>query len=74
MLVKPMPTKDLRKLLRKHGCEKGDTKGSHEKWIAPGGHSTTLKAAAKEQAPGTLRNIQAALAPELGDRWIEEAQ
>lgn len=69
-----MRTRDLRRLLRKHGCEQEDTKGSHEKWTAPGGHSMTLKAGAKDQAPGTLRNIQAALAPELGERWIEEAQ
>ncbi|MPZ26152.1 MAG: addiction module toxin, HicA family [Micromonosporaceae bacterium] len=69
-----MRTKDLRKLLRQHGCEPSPAKGSHEKWTTPGGHSTTLKAAAKDQAPGTLRNIQDALAPELGERWIEEAQ
>lgn len=69
-----MPTKSLRKLLRAKGCVEGGGKGSHEKWTAPGGHSTTLKAAVKDQAPGTLRGIQAALAPELGDTWIEDAQ
>ncbi|MFC5992933.1 type II toxin-antitoxin system HicA family toxin [Pseudonocardia hispaniensis] len=72
--MKPMPTKDLRKLLRAKGCVEGGGKGSHEKWTAPGGHSTTLKASAKDQAPGTLRKIQEALAPEFGDRWIEETQ
>ncbi|MGH3517556.1 MAG: type II toxin-antitoxin system HicA family toxin [Haloechinothrix sp.] len=72
--MKPMPTKNLRKLLRSHGCEPSGTVGSHEKWTAPGGHSTTLKASVKAQAPGTLRNIQRHLAPEFGDRWIEEAQ
>ncbi|MGH3756109.1 MAG: hypothetical protein ACRDRP_26200, partial [Pseudonocardiaceae bacterium] len=60
------------KLLRSLGCVEGGGKGSHEKWTAPGGHSTTLKAAVKAQAPGTLRSIQAA--PEFGDRWIEEGQ
>lgn len=69
-----MPTKALRKLLRAKGCVAGGGKGSHEKWTAPGGHSTTLKAGVKDQAPDTLRAIQAALAPELGDKWIEEAQ
>lgn len=69
-----MPTRDLRKLLRAKGCIEGGGKGSHEKWTAPGGHSTTLKAGVKEQAPGTLRAIQTALAPEFGDTWIEEAQ
>jgi predicted RNA binding protein YcfA (HicA-like mRNA interferase family) len=74
MLVKPMPTKQLRRLLRAKGCVEGGGKGSHEKWTAPGGRSTTLKATAKNQAPGTLRVIQAQLAPEFGPTWIEEAQ
>lgn len=52
----------------------GGGKGSHEKWTAPGGHNTTLKAGVKIQAPGTLRAIQQQLAPEFGPRWIEEAQ
>lgn len=69
-----MATKDLRKLLRSNGCVMGGGKGSHEKWTAPGGRSTTLKAGAKEQAAGTLRAIQEQLAPEFGPKWIEEAQ
>lgn len=69
-----MATKDLRKLLRARGCVEGGGKGSHEKWTAPGGHSTTLKAGAKQQAPETLRAIQRQLAPELGATWIEETQ
>lgn len=69
-----MATKDLRRLMRAKGCAEGGGKGSHEKWTAPGGHSTTLKAGVKEQAPGTLRAIQAQLAPEFGSTWIEEAQ
>ncbi len=72
--MRPMRTRELRKLLREKGCELTGTQGSHEKWTAPGGRSTTLKAGAKEQAPGTLRAIQAHLAPELGERWLEEAQ
>lgn len=69
-----MPTKDLRKLLRAKGCIEGGGKGSHEKWTAPGGRSTTLKAGAKDQTPGTLRAIQQHLAPEFGPTWIEENQ
>jgi predicted RNA binding protein YcfA (HicA-like mRNA interferase family) len=69
-----MVTKNLRKLLRFKGCVEGGGKGSHEKWTAPGGHSTTLKAGVKIQAPGTLRAIQQQIAPEFGPRWIEEAQ
>lgn len=69
-----MAAKDLRRLMRAKGCAEGGGKGSHEKWTAPGGHSTTLKAGVKEQAPGTLRAIQAQLAPEFGSTWIEDAQ
>lgn len=69
-----MVTKDLRKLLRSMGCVEGGGKGSHEKWTATSGHSTTLKAGVKTQAPGTLRAIQQQLAPEFGPKWIEEAQ
>lgn len=72
--MKPMATADLRKLLRSKDCVEGGGKGSHEKWTSPEGYSTTLKAGVKEQAPGTLRNIQAALAPDLGEDWIEEAR
>jgi predicted RNA binding protein YcfA (HicA-like mRNA interferase family) len=68
-----MRTRDLRRLLRRKGCELVGTEGSHEKWVAPGGHTTTLKASAKDQAPGTLRSIQAQLVPDLGERWLEKA-
>jgi predicted RNA binding protein YcfA (HicA-like mRNA interferase family) len=72
--MRPMRTRDLRKVLRAKGCEVTGTEGSHEKWTAPGGRTTTLKAGTKDQAPGTLRAIQAHLAPELGEGWLEEAQ
>lgn len=72
--MKPMTTKELRKLLRSLGCKVTPGKGSHEKWTAPGGHSTTLKAAVKQQSPGTLRSIQTAMAPEFGNDWIEKEQ
>lgn len=70
--MRTMTTRELRKVLRAMGCKQTGTQGSHEKWTAPGGHSTTLKAAVKQQAPGTLREIQAALSPEFGDRWLEQ--
>lgn len=69
-----MTTKNLRRLLRARGCVEGGGKGSHEKWTAPSGRSTTLKSGVKEQAPGTLRAIQQQLAPEFGPNWIEENQ
>ena len=69
-----MKTKELRKLLRQMGCDLTGTEGSHEKWTAPRGHSATIKAGAKDQAPGTLRAIQSHLAPEFGERWLEKRQ
>lgn len=69
-----MSTRALRKLLRNRGCTLVGTEGSHEKWEAPGGRTCTIKAGTKQQAPGTLRNIQAALATELGHGWIEKEQ
>ena len=73
-LMKAMQTRRLRKALRDLGCEHATTKGSHEKWVAPGGHIAIVKAATKDQAPGTLRNIQAALAEEFGPTWLEDLQ
>ena len=64
-------TKRLRKLLEEKGCTKVGTEGSHEKWRTPGGLTVPI-VADRDQSPGTLRNVQRALAPELGDRWIEE--
>lgn len=70
--MKSMPTRRLRRALRDLGCVHTSTAGSHEKWTAPGGHVAIIKAGAKDQAPGTLRNIQAALADEFGPTWLEE--
>ena len=69
-----MKTRDLRKVLRALGCTVTGTEGSHEKWQAPHGHTVTLKAATKDQAPGTLRNIQGVLEVEFGPRWLELRQ
>jgi predicted RNA binding protein YcfA (HicA-like mRNA interferase family) len=72
--MKPMTTRALRKLLRQRGCFLVGTEGSHEKWEAPDGRACTIKAGTKQQAPGTLRNIQDAMAPELGQGWIDREQ
>lgn len=65
-------TRDIVKALRRLGCVRIGAVGSHEKWEAPGGHSTIVKAGVKEQAPGTVRNIQAHLEPEFGPGWLEK--
>jgi hypothetical protein len=69
-----MKTRELRALLKAKQCRLAGTEGSHEKWEAPGGHSTIIKAAVTEQAPGTLREIQSHLAPEFGDTWIKDGR
>lgn len=69
-----MKTAELRRLLRALGCVPGGGKGSHEKWTAPGGHSATIKGAMKQQSPGLLRGLQAQLAPEFGERWLEKRE
>jgi hypothetical protein len=33
--------------------------------------TVTIVAAHKQQAPGTLRNVQSVLAPEFGEGWLE---
>ncbi len=43
---------------RAKGCTMTQAKGSHEKWTAPGGHSTIIKAGEKTQTPDTARQIQ----------------
>jgi predicted RNA binding protein YcfA (HicA-like mRNA interferase family) len=73
-MVKPISTKALRALLQSLACEKVAVVGSHEKWRGPKGHTCTIKAGVKQQAPGTLRTIQASLAPEFGEKWIEEGR
>lgn len=72
--MKPMKTHRLRRILRGLGCEHTGTRGSHEKWTGPAGHVAIIKAGVDEQAPGTLRNIQAALTDELGPTWLEDLQ
>jgi predicted RNA binding protein YcfA (HicA-like mRNA interferase family) len=70
--VRPVSTKQLRRVLERRGCQHVATAGSHEKWKAPGGHTTILKAAVKTQSPGTARQIQRHLAAEFGPTWLEE--
>ena len=69
--MKQMRTRDLVKILKRMGCVKGETVGSHTKWTAPEGHATSV-VEDTDQAAGTLRNIQAHLAPEFGEKWLEK--
>jgi len=72
MLVKPIDTKDIRKLLESLGCTKEGTEGSHEKWRTPGGLSATIVAGEKQQSPGLLRKMQTLFEGEFGTKWLEE--
>lgn len=70
--MKPVATSKVVAILAKHGCVKAHQVGSHQKWVTPGGLSITIKAGAKEQSPGLLRNVQHVLAPELGPSWLDK--
>ena len=69
--MRPVDTKKVRRILRRLGCTKEDTLGSHEKWRTPGGISCTIVAAEKQQSPGLIRSLQSTFEPELGEKWFE---
>ena len=50
---------------------KTDAKGSHEKWMTPGGLSDTIVGGEAAQSPGLLRNIQSVFEAEFGPKWLE---
>ena len=54
--MKPIKTKDLKKLLESKGFESIRQSGSHETYRDASGRTVTL-VNTREQAPGTLRNI-----------------
>jgi predicted RNA binding protein YcfA (HicA-like mRNA interferase family) len=68
--VKPVDTKRVRRALEAKGCTLVGTEGSHEKWRTPKG--LTIVAGEKQQSPGLLRKVQAALASEFGSGWLEK--
>ena len=68
----PVDTNSVRRILEARGCRQTATRGSHEKWVTPGGLSNTIVAGARQQSPGVLRSIQRVFAPEFGAKWLEE--
>ena len=64
-----MKTRELRRLLRKAGCEEVRQSGSHLIVRCPGGCQTTIPIHTGDIAPGTLRNIGQTLEPCLGKGW-----
>ena len=69
--MEPVDTKLMRRILQARGCSKVAARGSHEKWVTPGGLSNTIVGGARRQSPGVVRNIQRVFAPEFGERWLE---
>ena len=64
-----MTTRELRKILRKHGCVEVDQTGSHLK-IKCGDCQTTLAIHGGDIPKGTLAAIKRQLAPCLGEDWL----
>jgi len=71
--VKPLPYRQIARILRSHGCEHVRTHGSHHVWRC-GTCSATIPAhkESSQVAPGTLRQIEAAMAPCLGEGWLSQ--
>ena len=67
----PVDTKRVRAILEARGCVRVAAKGSHEKWVTPGGLSNTIVGGERHQSPGVLRSVQRVFAPEFGRRWLE---
>jgi predicted RNA binding protein YcfA (HicA-like mRNA interferase family) len=71
--MKPMVYRDLARILRRLGCEDIRTRGSHRVWRC-GNCTATIPAHSDGDriAAGTLRQIVAALAPCLGEGWLDQ--
>lgn len=65
-----MSVRTLRKVLRRFGCTEVRQSGSHLV-VRCGTCQATVPIHVGDVAPGTLRNIERALAPCLGDGWLD---
>ncbi|MBW8711791.1 MAG: type II toxin-antitoxin system HicA family toxin [Mycobacterium sp.] len=67
-----MTARDLRRILRSHGCVETRQRGSHVR-IECGTCVTTVPAHAGEDiGPGLLRRIERDLEPCLGKGWLKK--
>jgi predicted RNA binding protein YcfA (HicA-like mRNA interferase family) len=64
-----MRTRELRNLLRRHGCVELRQSGSHL-IVQCGSCRTVMPVHSGDIAVGTLRSIERDLAPCLGEGWI----
>jgi predicted RNA binding protein YcfA (HicA-like mRNA interferase family) len=70
--MRAVPTRDLIKALQAIGARPLQTRGSHQRWQL-GSCTTTIVVAKREAAPGTMRSIEADLAPCAGSkRWLRD--
>lgn len=67
-----MKPRDVVKALRANGAKLVRTKGSHQRWESPDGTCKTTVSVHKgeEIPPGTLRAIEADMAPAFGKGWL----
>ncbi|HUY57228.1 MAG TPA: type II toxin-antitoxin system HicA family toxin [Candidatus Micrarchaeaceae archaeon] len=64
-----MRTRELRRILRQHGCDELRQSGSH--LIVRCGDCQSVVPIHSEDIPvGTLRSIERDLAPCLGEKWL----
>lgn len=68
--MRTVSVRALRRLLRGLGCAEVRQSGSHLV-VRCGACQATVPIHAGDVAPGTLRNIERALAPCLGDGWLD---
>jgi predicted RNA binding protein YcfA (HicA-like mRNA interferase family) len=68
--MKPIAVRRLRRILARLGCVEVRQLGSHL-MVRCGTCQATIPTHSGDVAPGTLRQIERALAPALGDGWLE---
>lgn len=70
--MKPVPTRQIHRILANRNCTLVGTEGSHEKWQTPGGITNTIVGGDKEQSAGLLRNLERVFEPEFGPKWLQK--
>lgn len=66
--------RDVIRRLHEHGCVLVRQRGSHARYVAPGGNcATTVPMHLGRDIPaGTLRAIEKDMAPCLGSKWLRD--
>lgn len=68
--MRPMPYRTMARILSQHGCVEVRQVGSHVRWRCGDCLVTVPRHLGRDIAPGTLRSIEASMAPCLGPGWL----